>query len=66
LTIAGSQKTENMSVHASFLPSGLIKFKGSKKLLMTDYNISPPKAMFNTLSTGNEVQIDFEIILSKI
>lgn len=32
---------------------------------MTDYGIKPPKAMLGTLKTGDEVEIVFNVILSK-
>ncbi|HMW39727.1 MAG: YceI family protein [Saprospiraceae bacterium] len=65
LTIAGNTRAENLDVQSSIQGDGSINIKGTKKILMTDYGIKPPKAMFNTLSTGNEVTIEFNINLKR-
>jgi polyisoprenoid-binding protein YceI len=36
---------------------------GDYTLKMTDYGIQPPKAMWGTIKTGDEVTIKFEIVL---
>ena len=40
---------------------GVPEFTGSIKIVMSDYGIEPPVAMFGTLKTGDEVTIDFEL-----
>ena len=39
--------------------------KGSKKLLMTDFNVEPPSMFFGTMNTGNEITVKFEMILNR-
>lgn len=33
---------------------------------MTDFNVKPPKAMFNMLTTGNEIKIPAILNIQKI
>ena len=60
LTIAG--KTNQISVLTSIDKSAAsVTLKGQHKLKMTDYGIDPPKALFGTVKTGDEITIDFSI-----
>jgi polyisoprenoid-binding protein YceI len=63
LTIAGASRKIDMYVRAKVGADGSVTFSGSKKLLMTDYNIKPPTALMGTLTTGNEVEIAFQVTL---
>ena len=63
LTIAGSTKTIDMYVRAKAGSDGSITFNGSKKLKMTDYGIKPPTALLGTMTTGDEVEIVFQVTL---
>lgn len=65
LTIAGVSRTEDLVVLAQNNSNGQITFSGKKKLYMRDYQIEPPKALLNALTTGNEVIVDFKIVMSK-
>ena len=42
---------------------GSITFSGSKKIKMTDYKLKPPTALLGTLTTGDEVDIHFQVTL---
>jgi len=66
LSIAGVATSSVMMVHLRTEPDGSITFSGVKKLKMTDYNVQPPKAMLGTLTAGNEIEIEFEINLTKV
>ncbi len=61
LTIAGT--TNSIEVAASYMlhEDGSLHIEGSEKLLMTDYGVSPPKAMLGTLKTGDEVEVVFNV-----
>ncbi len=59
LTIAGNTKTINMDFDVKLYGTKII-LAGSKTLKMTDYGVEPPKAMFGTITTGDEVVIKFE------
>ena len=61
--VAGVEKTIALEVIGNLEPNGTIRFSGSKKLLMTDFNIKPPTMFFGRLKTGNEITVYFEIAL---
>ena len=65
LTIAGATNSIYMKVAGTELNSGDVEISGSKKLKMTDYNIDPPTALMGTMTTGDEVEIEFRIVLKK-
>ncbi|WP_369047626.1 YceI family protein [Tenacibaculum sp. UWU-22] len=63
LTIAGV--TKNVSVPTNINKKGTnIYLKGVYKLKMTDYGVTPPKALFGTIKTGDEITIDFNLKLN--
>ena len=64
LNLAGETQSIELEVIAKRLAGGDIKFEGSKSLLMTSFGITPPKALLGTLKTGDEVTIDFTIVLA--
>jgi len=61
--VAGVEKTIALEVIGNLEANGTIRFTGSKKLLMTDFNIKPPTMFFGRLKTGNEITVYFEIAL---
>ena len=61
--VAGVEKTIALEVIGNLEANGTIRFTGSKKLLMTDFNIKPPTMFFGSLKTGNEITVYFEIAL---
>ncbi len=65
LTIAGKTKTVNISVKGRELDNGSIEITGSKALKMTDYGIDPPTALLGAMTTGDDVTIEFRVILSQ-
>jgi hypothetical protein len=48
-----------------WVADGSISFAGSKKLKMTDYKIKPPTALLGSLTTGDEVEIVFQVTLKQ-
>lgn len=64
LTIAGSKKPVSMTVTATVTSSGVITFKGSKKINMVDYGMTPPKALAGTIKVGPEVEVGFEVTMA--
>lgn len=40
--------------------------EGSKKIKMTDFGVEPPKALFGTITTGDEITIDYKLIFKTI
>lgn len=64
LKIAGGNELINMTVNATVLGSGNIRFEGSKDLKMTDFGIDPPTALLGTLKTGDDITISFTVTLA--
>ncbi len=64
LTIAGVKKPVSMQVSATVASNGYVTFKGSRKVLMTDHNMTPPKAVMGTIKVGPEVTVNFEVTLA--
>ncbi|MCW5910537.1 MAG: YceI family protein [Cyclobacteriaceae bacterium] len=63
LTIAGSSKPVELTVTGK-PEGGNIRFKGSKKIKMSEFNVEPPSFMFGSVKTGDEITITFDIALA--
>ena len=61
LTIAGQEKSISMDVAAVRLPDGTVKATGTLPLMMTDFGIKSPTAIFGRLKTANEVKVKFDL-----
>ena len=61
LTIAGVKKRVSLDFTTT-IADNKITLVGEKKFKMTDFKIDPPKAMFGTITTGDEVTIKFSTI----
>lgn len=64
LTIAGRTRTENIQFTGQMISGNRIQITGSKKLKMSDFNISPPTAMLGALKTGDEVTVSFKLVMA--
>lgn len=62
LTLAGVERPVEMTVAGKRLDDGRFRFTGQTPLLMTDFNVKPPKAMLGTLKTGNRVVVHFDVV----
>jgi polyisoprenoid-binding protein YceI len=62
LTIAGVEKEVSLNVQVKRQEAGLA-VTGTTTLLMTDYGVTPPKAMLGMLKTNPKVTITFELVL---
>jgi len=65
MTIAGVSKTFSITSSHKNLQNGNFEVSGCVNILMTDYGIEPPTALFGTLTTANEVSISYKIIFQK-
>jgi hypothetical protein len=63
LTIAGVQKEVAFDLKAAANAS-TVTVIGDVPLLMTDYGITPPKAMLGMLKTDPKITVTFEIVLA--
>jgi polyisoprenoid-binding protein YceI len=64
LYIAGVSRTENIPFTGQLISGNRIQIKGSKKVKMTDFKISPPTAMLGALKTGDEVTVSFTLVMA--
>lgn len=63
LTICGITKPISHQLEIT-LKDQIVVVDGSYKLLMTEFGISPPKALLGTIKTGDEIEIKFKTIFS--
>ena len=61
LTITGVKKRIPLDFTMTIIDAK-IKLIGEKQFKMTDFNIDPPKALFGTITTGNDITIKFSTI----
>ncbi|MDZ7717231.1 MAG: YceI family protein [Balneolaceae bacterium] len=64
ITAAGTENPVDMQVTANLIDDG-IQFTGKKELLMTDFGIDPPTAVFGTIRSRDEIRIEFDVSFSK-
>lgn len=63
LTIAGVTKKTNLDFNL-YVASNKVTLKGEKTFKMTDYGVKPPKALFGTITTGDEITIKFNTVFN--
>jgi len=61
LTISGVKKRIPLNFHISITGS-TVTLTGEKSIKMTDFNVDPPKALFGTITTGDELTIKFSTL----
>jgi polyisoprenoid-binding protein YceI len=64
LSIAGTTRQTDLEATFTHREDNSLQFKGSKKIVMTDFNVEPPSFMFGSVKTGNEITISFEVTLA--
>lgn len=64
LTLLGSTQPIEFAATGEALSDGAFRFMGSYTLNMTDYDMTPPTAMFGALRVGKEVTIRFDVIVA--
>ncbi|WP_239986555.1 MULTISPECIES: YceI family protein [Arenibacter] len=64
LTISGVKKAISLDLEMT-LTGNKVTLTGVKKLKMTDYKIDPPKALLGTITTGDDITIKFNTVLTK-
>ncbi|GAA3611848.1 hypothetical protein GCM10022396_31080 [Flavivirga amylovorans] len=58
LFVAGVEKRISLDFEGHVFEDKII-LNGEKNIKMTDFNIDPPKALFGTIKTGNDIRIKF-------
>lgn len=64
LTVAGVTRDLVMTITGVRLGEGRYRFTGQTPLLMTDFDVTPPKAMLGTLKTGDRIVVRFDVLAS--
>lgn len=59
LTIAGTTNLVNMKTTIQQINSGL-QISGELNIKMTDFQVDPPTAIFGTITTGDDIKINFK------
>jgi polyisoprenoid-binding protein YceI len=59
LALAGICKPVTMLVKTFEIRQGILSFKGSQRIKMSDYGVKPPSALFGTMRAGPEITIRF-------
>ena len=63
LAIAGRENSVKMDVGTTRLPDGTIEARGSVPILMSDFDIEPPTALFGAVRAGIRVTVKFAMRL---
>lgn len=66
ISLAGSEKIFELEFTSSYLENGIIKIEGEQKLTMSDFNITPPRALLGLIKVRDELTIKFELLLKTI
>jgi polyisoprenoid-binding protein YceI len=63
LTVSGVSKPISLIATGRVMPTGEIEFIGTTSLKMTDYSVKPPTAMFGALTTGDEIKLNYKVVV---
>jgi polyisoprenoid-binding protein YceI len=62
LTIAGETKAVSIAISGNTAQNKL-KVNGKVNLKMTQFGMEPPRAMLGTIKAGDEITVNFEVVL---
>lgn len=66
MSIAGTTKQTDLVATGVYDPANKsFLVTGVKKMKMTDYNVKPPKALFGTIKTGDDISIAYNLTFNK-
>ncbi len=60
VTIAGTNRLENIEITNYSSSESTINFSGSGDILLTDFNLDPPTALFGLVKVNDEIKISFD------
>lgn len=63
ITIAGNSKVVNLDVKVRELDKNKFRFVSSCNLLMTEFKITPPTALFEMVKVHDAITIDFDLLI---
>lgn len=61
LTICGVTKTQQIAAKAQILSTGKFRLVGYQSILMTDFGIDPPTALFGMIKVDNQIEFHFDL-----
>lgn len=61
LILAGERREIDLPVQGKRLDGGTLRFVGSHTILLSDYDIERPSAMFGTIKTSEKVTVHFDV-----
>lgn len=64
LSIAGTSQDITLDLEGQRMENGQFHFKTKKPLKMSDFEIEPPSAMFGQIVTKDDIEVDFDLILT--
>ncbi len=62
--MAGTSKPVELEATGKMLANGDFQLSFSKKLKMTDFNMKPPTAVLGTIKVGDEITLNFNMVLT--
>jgi len=65
LTIAGKTVETTLDAQAKKINDTSFSIKGEKKISMKDYDMQPPSFMLGAVKTGNDVVLNFDLVLNQ-
>jgi len=65
LRVAGVERVVNVPVQLEQMRDGTIRARGALPILMTDYGITPPTALFGVLRTENRIIVKFDLFVDR-
>jgi len=65
LTIAGKTVETALDAQAKKINDTSFSIKGEKKISMKDYDMQPPSFMLGAVKTGNDVILNFDLVLNQ-
>ena len=65
LRIAGRERSVRLPVHLEAQRDGSMRARGALPILMTDYGISPPTALFGVVRTEDRIIVKFDLLVDR-
>jgi polyisoprenoid-binding protein YceI len=65
LRIAGRERIVRVPVELEEQRDGTMRAQGALPILMTDYGITPPRALFGVLRTENRIVVKFDLLVDR-
>jgi hypothetical protein len=66
ITMAGVQKTYQVRCTVTHCKELCLNVSGTRKMKLTDFNISPPEKLFGMIRVNNEINVIFGFVISVI